>query len=82
MRKKFETIKKSGDCPSVDVIDENGLPELRYIKVQGQSGHNWIVSDGLKSGDKVITGGIQQVIPGMPVKITKEDTKSNEIKKD
>ena len=33
MRKKFETIKKSGDCPSVDVIDENGFsfPHLKQI---------------------------------------------------
>ena len=33
LRKKFETIKKSGDCPSVDVIDENGFsfPHLKQI---------------------------------------------------
>ncbi len=33
LRKKFETIKRSGDCPSVDVIDENGFsfPHIKQI---------------------------------------------------
>lgn len=50
-------------------IDEQNLPQLVYIKVSGQSGHNWIIKEGLKTGDKVITDGLQKVTPGQPITI-------------
>jgi membrane fusion protein (multidrug efflux system) len=50
-------------------IDENSLPQLIYIKTSGQDGDNWIVSEGLKKGDKVVIEGLQKVIPGKPVTI-------------
>ncbi len=50
-------------------IDEQNLPQLVYIKVDGQSGDNWIIKDGLKLGDKIIVEGIQKVMPGSPVTI-------------
>lgn len=46
---------------------------MTYVKVSGQSGDNWIVTDGLKKGDKIITEGIQKVTPGKPVKIISEE---------
>ena len=48
---------------------KNLLPQLRYIKVQGQQGDNWIVKEGLKSGEKIIVDGVVRVTPGSPVKI-------------
>lgn len=53
----------------VYVIDEQNLPQLVYIKVDGQSGDNWIVKDGLKTGDRIIVDGIQKVMPNSPVRI-------------
>jgi membrane fusion protein (multidrug efflux system) len=50
-------------------IDENNTPQLTYIKVGEQSGHNWVVTDGLKKGDKVVADGLQKVTPGKPVRI-------------
>lgn len=67
-------VQENQEGKYVYVIDENGLPKLTYIKVQGQSGENWIVREGLKSGDKVIVDGILKVTPGSPVKIiSKQD---------
>lgn len=39
LRKKFETIKRSGDCPIVDVIDENGFlfPHLKQTGTRSDS---------------------------------------------
>ena len=42
--------------------------EQRYVKVGRAIGDKWLVTDGLKSGDRVIVEGIQQVRPGAPVK--------------
>lgn len=65
----------------VYVLDENNLPRMTYIKTMGQSGDNWIVIDGVKAGDKVLTSGLQRVIPGKPVKIVEkqvENTKTEQ----
>ena len=49
-----------------------------YIKVSGQHGDNWIIKDGLKTGDKVIVDGIQKVMPNTPISIKmKNSDKSN-----
>lgn len=50
-------------------IDEHNLPQLVYIKVNGQHGDNWIIKEGLNSGDKIIVDGIQKVTPNQPVTI-------------
>lgn len=53
----------------VYVMDKDNNPQLTYIKTMGQSGTNWIVYDGVKAGDVIITTGMQKVIPGSPVKV-------------
>jgi len=53
----------------VYVMDENNNPKLTYIKTMGQTGTNWIVYEGVKEGDRIITTGMQKVIPGSPVKV-------------
>ncbi len=55
-------------------LDEKGLPQIQQVETYGQDGDDWIIKSGLKKGDKIITNGIQSVIPGTPVRIlTKEE---------
>jgi membrane fusion protein, multidrug efflux system len=42
--------------------------EPRPIKVARTVGDNWLVSEGLKAGDRVIVEGLQRARPGTPVK--------------
>jgi len=51
------------------ILDEENLPRLSYIKTMGQVGTNWVVYEGVKKGDRIITTGMQKVIPGSPVRI-------------
>lgn len=54
----------------VYVLDEQNLPKMVYIKTMGQTEDNmWIVSEGLNKGDRILTTGMQKVIPGKPVRI-------------
>ncbi len=53
----------------VYLLDEKELPQLTYIKVAGQEGDFWIVKEGLKTGDRVITDGLQKITPGKPVTV-------------
>lgn len=54
-------------------LDEQELPQLTYIKTKGQNGDNWIVEDGLKKGDRIVTDGLQKVVPGKPVTIVSKE---------
>ena len=53
---------------SVLVVGAGNKAELRPIKTSRTQGANWIVTDGLKPGDKVITQGTGKARPGQPVK--------------
>jgi membrane fusion protein (multidrug efflux system) len=61
----------------VYVIDEENNPKLTYIKTMGQVGTNWVVYEGVKAGDRIITTGMQKVIPGSPVRIVKNTVNEN-----
>ena len=50
------------------VADSSDKVEQRTIKVERAIGNKWLVTDGLKSGDRVIVEGIQKVKPGAPIK--------------
>lgn len=65
----IKAVQENQEGKFIYKLNENNIPELVYIKVQGQDGDNWIVREGVKGGDKVITDGIQKVIPGNIVNI-------------
>ncbi|MBN2653688.1 MAG: HlyD family secretion protein, partial [Nitrospirae bacterium] len=56
--------------------------EIRTIKPARAVGDRWLVSEGLKPGDRVIVEGIQRARPGSPVKPVPFGAKpSAEVKK-
>jgi membrane fusion protein (multidrug efflux system) len=73
-------VQENQEGKYVYKIDTEGLPQLTYIKVQGQDGDNWLISDGLVAGDKIIVDGILNVIPGNKVNIVSKENKINEKK--
>lgn len=54
-------------------LDENDIPQLVYVKTGEQHGDNWIITEGLQKGDRIIIEGLQKVTPGKPVKIVSEE---------
>ena len=52
----------------VMVVGAGDTAEPRPIKVSQTVGDSWLVSEGLKTGDRVILEGIQKARPGTPVK--------------
>jgi membrane fusion protein (multidrug efflux system) len=50
------------------VVGAGEKVEPRPIKVVRTVGDSWLVSDGLKTGDRVILEGLQKARPGTPVK--------------
>lgn len=60
--------RNTGGEAMVMVVGAGEKVEPRVIKVARTVGDNWLVSDGLKAGDRVILEGIQRAKPGTPVK--------------
>mgnify|MGYP001182189603 CR=1 FL=1 len=62
------TRNGKGD-PTALVVDGSDKVELRVLKVERSIGDKWLVSGGLKAGDRVILEGLQKVRPGSQVKV-------------
>lgn len=56
-----------GDATAM-VVGEGDKVEIRNITATQAIGDKWLVTDGLKSGDRVIIEGLQKVKPGVQVK--------------
>lgn len=50
------------------LVDAKNTVEMRMITTERAIGDRWLVSSGLKSGDRMIVEGLQKVRPGVPVK--------------
>ncbi|MGL5966118.1 MAG: efflux RND transporter periplasmic adaptor subunit [Kluyvera sp.] len=61
-----------GDATVLLVNDKNQV-ETRNVVASQAIGDQWLITSGLKSGDKVIVSGLQKVRPGATVK-AEEDT--------
>ena len=63
----------------VYILDEQDLPRMTYIKTGGQTNDGkWIISSGVKVGDRIITSGLQKIVPGRPVKIVEKTSEQVE----
>lgn len=58
----------------VYTLTEDNVAKIKFIKTAGQWENNWIIESGIEIGDKIITGGLQKVIPDMPVKVVDKET--------
>lgn len=57
-----------GDA-TVMIVGEGDKVEVRQITAAQAIGDKWLVTDGLKTGDRVIITGLQKVRPGAQVKV-------------
>ncbi len=51
------------------IVDEQNQVQQRMLTIDRALGHDWLVSDGLKDGDRVIMEGVQKVRPGAAVQV-------------
>jgi membrane fusion protein, multidrug efflux system len=53
--------------PIAYVVTKDNKAELRTLKTDRAIGDQWLVTDGISDGDRVIVEGLQKVGPGAPV---------------
>ncbi|WP_108662304.1 efflux RND transporter periplasmic adaptor subunit [Acuticoccus kandeliae] len=53
--------------PTAYVVGADNVVEERVLTIEQSQGADWIVTDGLKDGDRMIVEGVQKVRPGATV---------------
>ena len=59
------------------VVGADNKVTVHTLQLRGTSGSQWIVSDGLKDGDRVIVAGLQRVQPGALVEAAESTAASS-----
>jgi len=55
--------------PLAYVLDDQDRVQQRVLTIDRAVSDRWLISDGLKEGDRVVLEGIQRIRPGMTVKV-------------
>ena len=66
---------------NVYVVNADNTAEIREIEVGPKVASDWLITEGLKPGEKVVFEGLQKVKDGATVKPTTIDPKSTDKKK-
>jgi len=53
----------------VYVVNDKSQAEARPIEAGEWAGDAWVITSGLKAGDRVILDGVMKLGPGAPVKV-------------
>lgn len=63
-----QAVTRSGQGDTVMVVDAQGKVSPRPVKVGSAKGNDWVILEGLKTGEQVMVDGFQKLRPGAPVK--------------
>src|SRR3954454_10359067 len=61
----------------VYVVNEQSQAEARPVEAGEWAGNTWIITSGLKAGERVITDGVMKLGPGAPVRIAEANPGAN-----
>ena len=56
----------------VYIVDEKSTAQPRPVEAGPWAGDQWIISSGLKGGERVIVDGVMKIGPGAPVRIAEQ----------
>lgn len=63
-----QAVTRNAQGDTVMVVDDKGAVTPRPVKVAMAQGNRWVITEGLKAGERVIVEGFQKLRPGAPVK--------------
>ena len=64
-----KAVQQTDNGHVVFLATPQGVAEVRPVIVGEWIGNDWIIKQGLKAGEQVITDGFQRLKPGAPVKV-------------
>lgn len=60
------------------LVNDDKKVEQRMITTERAVGSSWLVSEGLKEGDTVVTSGLQKIRPGASVTIDSSNSEQQQ----
>ncbi len=63
-----QAVSQGPQGPSVFVVGENNVAQVRPIRLGQEVAGGWVVREGLRSGERIVAEGIIRVRPGAPVR--------------
>ena len=63
-----QAVTRTAQGDTVMVVDADGKVSSRTVKIGSAKGTQWVVLQGLKSGEQVMVDGFQKLRPGAAVK--------------
>lgn len=63
-----DAVMRTAQGASVFVVGQDGTLEVRPVRADTLQGRKWLVSEGLKDGDRVVTSHMMVLRPGMKVR--------------
>ena len=66
-------VRRDGQGAFVEVAGADDKVIQRYIQADAMLGTNWLVTGGLKDGERIIATSVDKVHPGMRVKVLADD---------
>ncbi|MGQ3889384.1 efflux RND transporter periplasmic adaptor subunit [Legionella sp. CNM-1927-20] len=60
-------VIQTQEMRSVYVVNDHNKVQSRTVTISGQQDENYIITSGLKDGDKVVLNGLQKLKPGMEI---------------
>jgi len=70
-------VRESSRGPFVWVVDSSGAAEQRPVELGQWTGRDWIITAGLREGDRVVVAGTMGLQPGAALAITRILTASD-----
>ncbi len=62
-------VRRDGQGAFVEIAEADDKVSQRYIQAEVMMGSNWLVTGGLKDGDRIIATSVDKVHPGMRVMV-------------
>lgn len=53
--------------PVAMVVNDQNIVEERALQIAQDHGNQWVVTEGLATGDRIVVSGVQRIAPGAPV---------------
>ncbi|MGC1176104.1 efflux RND transporter periplasmic adaptor subunit, partial [Polaromonas sp.] len=63
-----QAVTRSGQGDTVMVVGADGKVSTRPVKIGSAKGNQWVILEGLKTGEQVMADGFQKLQPGATVK--------------